>query len=29
MHKSNKTRQFGDFRTQPLGLELWDCLFHS
>ncbi len=29
MHKTNKKCQFGEYRTQPLGLELWECLFGS
>jgi len=29
MLKSNKTRQFGEYRTHRLGLEPWDCLFRS
>ncbi len=29
MHKTNKTRQLGEYRTQRLGLEPWECLFGS
>ena len=29
MLKSNQTRQFGEYCTQRLGLEPWDCLFRS
>jgi hypothetical protein len=29
MLKNNKTRQFGEYPTQRLVLEPWDCLFGS